>query len=352
MPIDAVGRNRDFPAPDRRVPTRCPAWRSRAAQSGGLPGPRPSICRASREAAEFLGLVVARDGSPPVATRNPSARARSMPRHARAHVPVPAMAVVPRRCVGLSRLICKLKRPRGNERSVFEPPPGEQHAVGEDRRRRSGDARCQDPADVWKQKRARPPVTKISPMPSSAASLAMRCTRSRPERPPRRLGRGAHAAIVATQVAVEIGVEPEAGADRAVAKRPPRAPPRIESPNALRSASIVVLISVFRGKAAPGLEISADIRLAADDGEQVARAATAQRCNQLGQQAGRKSAPAGIDLDPRFHRHGSYYDGSVIGGAPQDCDEKLFSLGQCETVHTRRVRNHTPLASMSAKGGR
>src|SRR5258707_622272 len=35
------------------------------------------------------------------------------------------------------------------------------------------------------------------------------------ERPPRRLGRGAHAAIVAAQVAVEIGVEPEARADRA-----------------------------------------------------------------------------------------------------------------------------------------
>src|SRR6516164_4137822 len=36
------------------------------------------------------------------------------------------------------------------------------------------------------------------------------------ERSTRRLGRGAHAAIVAVQVAVEIGVEPEAGSDRSI----------------------------------------------------------------------------------------------------------------------------------------
>ena len=46
------------------------------------------------------------------------------------------------------------------------------------------------------------------------------------ERPARRRGRGAHAAIVAAQVAVEIRVEPEARADRADPARQARAPLR------------------------------------------------------------------------------------------------------------------------------
>jgi hypothetical protein len=114
------------------------------------------------------------------------------------------------------------------------------------------------------------------------------------------------------QVAIEIGVEPEAGPDSAIGRggRRRRLPASNHPARAARGGRGVD--QRVSGEAAPGLEISADVGLAADDGQQITRAATAQRSNQLGQQTGRKSPPAGVDLDPRFHRHGSYYDVSVF----------------------------------------
>ena len=111
-------------------------------------------------------------------TRNPSARARSMPFQARAHVPFPRWLSW-RSGVGLSRLICNVTRSRGNDAQRFETTSGKQHAVGEDRGRRRRSAGGENLANV-RQHEGSPPVTKISLTPSSAASLAIRRTRSMP----------------------------------------------------------------------------------------------------------------------------------------------------------------------------
>jgi len=81
--------------------------------------------------------------------------------------------------VGLSRLICKLKRPRGNERSVSSRRPANSMPLVRTVVGAAAMHAVRIPPMSGSRKGS-PPVTKISPMPSSAASLAMRCTRSRP----------------------------------------------------------------------------------------------------------------------------------------------------------------------------
>ena len=92
---------------------RSAMWRTTRSSSG--------ICWASRKrrnsSASALVETVAASR-----IRNRSARARSMPLHARAHVPLPRWRSC-RAGSGLSRLICKVTRSSGNERSVSRGCP-------------------------------------------------------------------------------------------------------------------------------------------------------------------------------------------------------------------------------------
>src|SRR6516164_10815484 len=102
------------------------------------------------------------------------------------------------------------------------------------------------------------------------------------ERPTWRLGRGAHAAIVAMQVAIEIGVEPEAGSDRAIGGVSGRSLATSNHPARTAGCGRSVDQAVPR-EAAPGLEIGADLGLTADDSQELAPMTAAQRSDQLGQ---------------------------------------------------------------------
>ena len=101
-----------------------------------------------------------------------------MPFHARAHVPVPRWRSC-RSGVGLSRLICSVTRSRGNERSASSRRPANSMplvstVVG------AAAAHAARISPMSASRKGSPPVTKISLTPSSAASLAIRCTRARP----------------------------------------------------------------------------------------------------------------------------------------------------------------------------
>jgi hypothetical protein len=65
-------------------------------------------------------------------------------------------------------------------------------------------------------------------------------------------------------------------------------------------------------EATPSLEIDTDARPGADDGDEVARTCTAQRRNQLGQQAGRKRPCTSVKLKVRFHWHALHYTVFVL----------------------------------------
>ena len=97
----------------------------------------------------------------------------------------------------------------------MEPLPREQHAVGEHRCRRGGAARNQDVADVRKQKGFAAGHEDFTDAEFGCFAGDPLDTREA-KLPPWYFGRGAHATIVAMQVAVEIRVEPKARADRAI----------------------------------------------------------------------------------------------------------------------------------------
>ena len=148
--------------------------------------------------------------------------------------------------VGLSRLICSVSRSRGNERSVSSRRPANSMPLVSTV---VGAAAAQ--------------AVRISPMSGEQKGLAaghedfadaeFGCFAGDPphaleaERPPRRLGRRAHAAIVATQVAVEIRVEPQARADGPIGVGFAGASPQ-RITQRVRPASVVVSISVLRVK--------------------------------------------------------------------------------------------------------
>jgi hypothetical protein len=104
------------------------------------------------------------------------------------------------------------------------------------------------------------------------------------------------------QVAVEIRVEPKARADRAIGVGIRRDLPAPDHPP--RSARLDGRIDqgVAR-KAAPSLKVSAKTPFAANDRQEIARATSAQRSNQLRQQAGGKRFNACVELDVRFGWH-------------------------------------------------
>ena len=147
-----------------------------------------------------------------------------------------------------------------------------------------------------------PPVTKISLTPISAASLAIRRTRARPSSRRGYFGRGAHATIVAMQIAVEIRVEPKARTDRALGVGIRRSLPAPDHPPCAVRLDSRIDQGVAR-KAAPSFKVGAESPFATNDREKIARTASAQRTNKLGEQAGGKRFKAGVELDIRFGCH-------------------------------------------------
>jgi hypothetical protein len=101
------------------------------------------------------------------------------------------------------------------------------------------------------------------------------------------------------QVTVEIRVEPKTRADRAIGVRirrslsAPEHPPRTVRLDGRIDQRVA-------GETAPMLEVGAEIRVATNDGQEIARATSAQYSNKLGQQTGGKRFDASAQLDVRF----------------------------------------------------
>src|SRR4029077_4862006 len=104
------------------------------------------------------------------------------------------------------------------------------------------------------------------------------------------------------QVAVEIRVEPKTRADRAIGVRIRRSLSAPDHPPDTARIDGRIDQGVAR-EAAPNLEVGAEIRFAANDGKEIARATSAQRSNKLGQQAGGERFSASVQLDVRFASH-------------------------------------------------
>ena len=117
-----------------------------------------------------------------------------------------------------------------------------------------------------------------------------------------RFGRGAHATIVAMQVAVEIRVEPKTRADRAIGAGIRRSLSAADHPPHAASLDGRIDQGVAR-EAAPSLKVGAETPLAANYGQEIARATSTQRSDKLGQQAGCKRFNTGVELDVRFGLH-------------------------------------------------
>jgi hypothetical protein len=109
-------------------------------------------------------------------------------------------------------LICRVTRSRGNERELLGRPPRNSMSLV---RTATGvvvaHAKMISPMSGGMS--GLPPITKISPTPSSAASAAIRRTRSIRSGA---LGDERIATIIGTQAVIKIGLEPQPGANRPV----------------------------------------------------------------------------------------------------------------------------------------
>jgi uncharacterized protein YggU (UPF0235/DUF167 family) len=104
------------------------------------------------------------------------------------------------------------------------------------------------------------------------------------------------------QVAVEIRVEPKARANRTTgvgirrSLSVPDYPPRSTRLDGRIDQGVA-------REATPSLKIGGQARFTTDDGQEIARARSAERTNKLGQQAGRKRFNADFELDICFDSH-------------------------------------------------
>src|SRR5262249_43698082 len=113
------------------------------------------------------------------------------------------------------------------------------------------------------------------------------------------------------QVAVEIRVQPNTGADRAFAVGVRRRLPVPDHPAGAARFNGRVDEAVA-GEATPSLKFGADARVGAGDRQQIARTAAPQRGNQFRQEAGGKGLRAGVDLDVRYRWHALHYNVGVV----------------------------------------
>jgi hypothetical protein len=184
----------------------------------------------------------------------------------------------------------------------LEPPPRKEHAVGEHRCRRGGGARAQNITDVREQKW-------FTTSDEDFADAKFGCFPGDPlyaretKFPPWCFGRRAYATIVAMQVAVEICIEPKARAGRALDVGILRSLAAPDHPARAARLDTRIDQGVAR-ETTPSFKLSAKASFSASHGQELARATSAQRCNQLREQTGGKRFSAGVDLDFRFDLHG------------------------------------------------
>ena len=217
--------------------------------------------------------------------------------------------------VGLSRLICSVSRSLGSERSVSSRRPASSMPLVSTVVGAAVAAGAEDPADFREQEGLSARHEDFGDAGPGRFTGDLLDTLEA-ERPPRGFGGGAHTAIVATQIAVEIRVEPQARADRSAdvgIRRRLSVPKHPAGPIPLGGGFDQ---GVMR-EAAPGLQLRADTGFAAGDGQKIARPAVAQRRDQLQQQAGGKPPGTSVKLDARLRRHTQHYNGEEaksIGG--------------------------------------
>src|SRR5262245_9689941 len=181
----------------------------------------------------------------------------------------------------------------------FHPPTYEQHPVREHGCGDCRGTRQQDLIDV-REKEGLAAGNEDLPDAQLGCFLCDLLYALKAERPPRRFRRRAHATIIAAQVAVEVGVEPQPRPNRTIgiAFRGSLTGPYYP-------ARLICLLGRLNqgvaGEAAPGCKVLAEPRIAANNGEEAAGATTAHRVDQLWKQTGRKGFCTGLDLNPDSH---------------------------------------------------
>jgi hypothetical protein len=124
------------------------------------------------------------------------------------------------------------------------------------------------------------------------------------------------------QVAVEVGIEPQARADGTIYLPARRSFPASHHP--ARTVRLDGRVDQgIAGETAPPLQITANAEVGAGDHQKIAWATAVQSGNQLRQEAGGKRLPACLDLDTRLRvRPPSTAAGSSI--ADDAADAPLF----------------------------
>src|SRR5262249_15830915 len=113
---------------------------------------------------------------------------------------------------------------------------------------------------------------------------------------------GPHAAVVAAQVAIEVGVEPEAlaeGTRRLVFTRRIAVPEDPAGPSALRRDGDDGIARHAR----PGLEVAPHCGAVTDDRHEVTSRGLRKGGDDIEQEPAREGPPPAFDLDPRLERH-------------------------------------------------
>jgi len=159
------------------------------------------------------------------------------------------------------------------------------------------------------------------------------------KRPPWRFGRGAHAAIVAAQVAVEIRVEPKPRAHRPIifGRQRNRTAPEDPTRATLLQGGFQQWIP---GEAAPRFQLRANAFFVTDNRDQITRAAATERGDQLGQQTRCKRLSPNIEIDVSFHQRECILqlcEGPVIALDDHTCvavDQVIRATGHVCRSHT------------------
>jgi hypothetical protein len=167
----------------------------------------------------------------------------------------------------------------GQHSQRFCTPPDKQHAVGQHCGRSCGSARNENLANIVKQKRlASGHEDLLHAQIRSFASDAPYT--AEPQFASACSGRGTHTAVVATQVAVEIRIEPKPRAYRPIVFGRHHNSPTTEDPT--RTAFFDSRLQQrVTGESAPCFQLRSDALLVTDHRHQIARPAAAEHSDQL-----------------------------------------------------------------------
>src|SRR5438132_244046 len=140
-------------------------------------------------------------------------------------------------------------------------------------------------------------------------------------------GRGTHTTVVATQVTIEIRVEPNPRPHRPSVFGRHRNTPTAENP-----ACTAFFDSSFQqwvpGEPAPRFQLRSNALFVTDYRDQIARPAAAQHRDQLRQEARCESLSPDIEIDVSLHRIGAFYSSdSMKADIDLDIGRKTFASG-------------------------